>query len=187
MEKVMRMVVFGALAVATLLQVTTAQKEHVVGDNIGWVVPPTGASAYSTWASKNTFNVGDTLVFKFPSNIHNVQEVTKASFDECSTKFTRGPAISIGPANVTLKSAGDKYYICTVGKHCIAGQKLAIIVSGTGAPISNAPKGSATPSPTPTPHARAESSPPSPAPSSSTVVLTSFLLSASSIALAIFF
>lgn len=65
MEKVMSMVVFGALAVATLLQVTTAQKEHVVGDNIGWVVPPTGASAYSTWASKNTFNVGDTLGTNF--------------------------------------------------------------------------------------------------------------------------
>ncbi|XP_060171223.1 umecyanin-like [Lycium barbarum] len=161
MDKVMRMVVVGALAIATLLQVTTAQTVHVVGEDTAWTIPVSGSVVYTTWASKNTFKVGDTLVFNFATSRHDVQEVAKASFEECNTKNVIGKSITTGPANVTLESPGEHYYICTVGKHCLAGQKLAITVSGT----SNAPR---------------------PSSSSSTVVFASFLLSLSSIALAIF-
>ncbi|XP_039165876.1 umecyanin-like [Eucalyptus grandis] len=39
----------------------SAQTSHVVGDSLGWVVPPGGPIAYSTWAGNKTFVVGDTL------------------------------------------------------------------------------------------------------------------------------
>lgn len=97
---------------------------------------------------------------------HNVQEVSRSSFEECSTKNAIGEAIKTGPANITVKTPGDHYYICTVGHHCLAGQKMAIKVSAAEAAKSPAES--------------------APAPSSSTVVVASFLLTLSSIALAIF-
>ncbi|KAK4359439.1 hypothetical protein RND71_021668 [Anisodus tanguticus] len=174
MDKFIRMVIFGALAVAILLQVTTAQTEHVVGDDMGWTIPINGPTAYTSWASDRTFKVGDTLVFKFTTNNHDVQEVSISSFKECSTDNAVGESITTGPANVTLESPGDHYYICTMGKHCKAGQKLAITVSGTDTPGANDL----------TSNTRAQNA--LPPPSSSTIVFASFLFSLSLIALGIF-
>ncbi|XP_009624033.1 cucumber peeling cupredoxin-like [Nicotiana tabacum] len=207
MDKLLCMIVFGALAVASLVQDTTAQTVHVVGNNIGWTIPNNGAAAYTNWAAGKTFRIGDTLVFNFMTDSHDVLQVQKTSFDGCNSQNAIGNPIMAGPANVTLDSAGDHYYICTFGRHCQNGQKLAITVSSTGTPAgANPPTPSnpttpVVPSPSsstqpgacaPTPAAAGPSSstpggsaPPSP--SSSTIVLASFLLSLSSIASATFF
>nr|GMC84620.1 Cucumber peeling cupredoxin [Ipomoea batatas] len=51
-----------AAAVASMLHGSSAQTTHVVGDTTGWTIPTNGgASTYSTWASRNTFTVGDIL------------------------------------------------------------------------------------------------------------------------------
>ncbi|KAG6789001.1 hypothetical protein POTOM_005081 [Populus tomentosa] len=122
-------VTFG-FAMMVLFQRSVAQTVHVVGDSIVWAVPQGGgAQAYITWASGKNFMVGDTLI---RSNYIDV--------------------ISTGPVNITLDSTGEHYYICTIGRHCQSGQKLAIIVSSrtTGAsPPSTAPP--PPPSPTATP------------------------------------
>ena len=34
---------------------------YIVGDSLGWTVPPGGLIAYQTWASNKIFRVGDTL------------------------------------------------------------------------------------------------------------------------------
>lgn len=44
---------------------TMAQTRHVVGGPIGWNVPTNGAAAYITWASQQTFTVGDSLCKSF--------------------------------------------------------------------------------------------------------------------------
>lgn len=49
------------IGVATLLHGTAAQTRHVVGGGTGWTIPSGGASTYTTWASNQSFNVGDTL------------------------------------------------------------------------------------------------------------------------------
>lgn len=49
------------LAVAALLQTSVAETVHVVGDGLGWLVPPGGKIAYETWANMQTFVVGDVL------------------------------------------------------------------------------------------------------------------------------
>ncbi|PHT88415.1 hypothetical protein T459_10521 [Capsicum annuum] len=54
-------IVFGVLAVASMMQDATAQTVHVVGDSMGWVIPNNGAAAYTNWATGQTFRVGDTL------------------------------------------------------------------------------------------------------------------------------
>lgn len=48
---------------------------YVVGDKLGWAVPPGGALAYTAWASPKTFTVGDSLgkilsVFVHHCDIH---------------------------------------------------------------------------------------------------------------------
>ncbi|KAA8541919.1 hypothetical protein F0562_023071 [Nyssa sinensis] len=131
--------------------------------------------------------VGDILMFNFTTNVHDVQEVTKDSYDACTSINSIGNAITTGPANITLNTAGDHYYICTVGGHCQAGQKLHVTVSGTlGAapPSTNTPTTTATPSPTsgtpeacaPTPSTTPSTNGPSPPGSSSSAVFACFFL-----------
>ncbi|KAL3518914.1 hypothetical protein ACH5RR_021503 [Cinchona calisaya] len=143
---------FNILAIVAILAATlhcsVAQRTHIVGDSLGWLVPPGGPIAYTTWASKQTFTVGDVLIFNFPTGIHNVAQVTRTSFDACNTTSPISLTTN-GPANITLTTAGEHYYICTFSSHCDLGQKLAINVSA--APSTSPPPQSATPSPVPAP------------------------------------
>lgn len=50
-----------AIAVIGLLHSTAAQKTHVVGELLGWLVPPGGNYTYETWAATQHFAVGDLL------------------------------------------------------------------------------------------------------------------------------
>lgn len=34
---------------------------YIVGDSLGWTIPPGGASAYTSWASQHVFRTGDVL------------------------------------------------------------------------------------------------------------------------------
>ncbi|KAK2991914.1 hypothetical protein RJ640_006091 [Escallonia rubra] len=136
----------------------TTPTSHVVGDALGWLVPPGGSAAYATWASTQTFIVGDILVFNFTTGQHDVAEVTKAAFDSCNTTSPIS-MITDGPANITLTTAGEHHFICTFSRHCGLGQKLAINVSSPS---------STSPSPSPQPATPPPSSPPSPTPSPAT-------------------
>ncbi|XP_009365429.2 umecyanin [Pyrus x bretschneideri] len=150
-----KMVIVFCVVVAVFLQNVAAQTGHVVGGSIGWTIPQSGAQEYVTWAASNKFVVGDTLTFNFATNAHDVQEVPKASFDSCSSENPIGTAITTGPANITLTSSGDHYYICTYGRHCQSGQKLAITVSaaspGAAPSVPPSPSTTKTPPTTPSP------------------------------------
>ncbi|GMN50018.1 hypothetical protein TIFTF001_019191, partial [Ficus carica] len=122
-----------------------AQTVHVVGDSTGWTVPQGGAAVYSTWASTQNFVVGDNLTFNFATNQHDVVQVPKESYDSCSSDNALGDPILNGPANVTLTTAGDHYFICSIGAHCQNGQKLAITAVSASGPGSS-PTSPTTPS-----------------------------------------
>ncbi|KAK0581759.1 hypothetical protein LWI29_017589 [Acer saccharum] len=117
-----------------LLEGSTAQSTvHDVGDAMGWIVPTGGATVYSDWAAKNTFKVNDVLVmFNFTSRRHDVAQVTKAAFDACNIASPISKETN-SPANITLTSAGEHYYICTFNGHCAGGQKLALNVTSDAA------------------------------------------------------
>ncbi|KAH6818454.1 hypothetical protein C2S51_002057 [Perilla frutescens var. frutescens] len=151
----LNMFVFISLVVAAMLHGSSAQTTHVVGDELGWLVPPGGDAAYRTWAASKTFTVGDVLVFNFTANAHDVAEVSKEAFDSCNV--TNPISLSTtSPTNITLRSAGEHHFICTITGHCNIGQRLAINVSAT-----------ASPAPAPAP-----ATPPSPAPSTSRAPMT---------------
>lgn len=61
MDKMLRMIVFGVLAIASMMQHVTAQTVHMVGDGMGWIEPNNGAAAYANWAAGKIFRVGDIL------------------------------------------------------------------------------------------------------------------------------
>ncbi|KAL8136853.1 hypothetical protein V2J09_002854 [Rumex salicifolius] len=148
-----------AACLAALIQTSMAATSHTVGDSTGWTIP-TSNSLYSTWAGKQTFKVGDTLVFNFQTGSHTVAEVSKSAYDACTTSNPIS-TFSTGPASITLSTAGTHYYICTFPGHCSNGQKLA--VTATSSTSSAAPTTSPTSSPAPststTPSSTPKSSP----------------------------
>nr|AAG01535.1 stellacyanin-like protein CASLP1 precursor [Capsicum annuum] len=145
MEKMLCMIVFGALAIASLAQDASAQTVHVVGDNTGWVIPSNGAAAYTNWADRKTFRVGDTLVFNFTTNQHDVLQVQKSSFDGCNSQnAVSGPILGRTSKYNTQLHLEITTIISTFGRHCLNGQKLAIRVSSsTSTPGANPPTSSA--------------------------------------------
>ncbi|KAJ4839227.1 hypothetical protein Tsubulata_007758 [Turnera subulata] len=161
-----------AVFLATLLHSSMAQTTHVVGGSLNWVIPPGGASAYTTWAANQTFNVGDILVFNFANGVHDVTEVTKSDYDNCNTAGSPISQISTSPARITLNSTGDHYFFCSFPGHCAAGQKLAINVTSAASTNNSSPAPQPSP-PTSTPAPQPSTAPPvsnpspSPAPSGS--------------------
>ncbi|XP_057768883.1 uclacyanin 1-like [Salvia miltiorrhiza] len=148
----LNMFVFLSLVAAAMLHGSSAQTTHVVGDALGWLVPPGGDVAYRTWAATQTFTVGDVLVFNFTADAHNVAEVSKEAFDSCNT--TNPISLSTtSPTNITLTSAGEHHFLCTFQSHCDFGQKLAINVTAASAAPAPQP---ATPPPAATPSPEAE-------------------------------
>ncbi|KAI3714832.1 hypothetical protein L6452_21792 [Arctium lappa] len=173
--KVNLMVVMAIMLASIQFHGTVAQTTHVVGDAFGWNIPTAGASYYATWASRQTFTVGDVLLFNFTTGPHTVAEVAQAAYGPCTTANPISVATT-GPARITLNAAGNHYYICTIGTHCQLGQKLSInVVSGAsatpapapGTPLApvSPPTTAATPTPSPTPSTTV--SPPTSAPSPS--------------------
>lgn len=126
---------FGALA-----QTTVAVTTHVVGDSTGWVVPPSDDPLfYAVWAAKQTFFIGDILLFNFTTGSQEVARVSKEAFFLCNST---NPIFleKTGPAKITLNSTGEFYFIGTFDNNCFRGQRLAINVTTSPGP---------TPSPTP--------------------------------------
>ncbi|XP_022145061.1 uncharacterized protein LOC111014575 [Momordica charantia] len=116
---------------------------HIVGDATGWSVPQGDPAFYAKWAAGKTFAVGDSLVFNFRTDVHDVERVPKASFDVCSDDNEIGESLEIGPATVFLSTPGEYYFICTKDGHCLGGQKLAINVTATrSTSAANSPGGS---------------------------------------------
>lgn len=118
-----------------------AATSFTVGGKSGWTI----GVDYTTWASGNTFKVGDSLVFNYAKGLHTVAEVSAADYLACATANALG-SDSSGATTVPLKTAGKHYFICTITGHCAGGMKLEVTVSGSGSGSSSP----TTPMPTPT-------------------------------------
>ncbi|MED6149282.1 hypothetical protein PIB30_060929 [Stylosanthes scabra] len=131
---------------------TVFATDFTVGDSSGWALKVD----YTAWAKGKTFQVGDTLTFKYNPSFHQVDEVNKSSHDGCNSS---NPIKNYkdGNTKITLSKEGNHYFLCPIGDHCSSGMKLAVTVaaSSSGSP-SKSPSGSpstpstTTPSPAPT-------------------------------------
>ncbi|PON46320.1 Cupredoxin [Trema orientale] len=101
---------------------------YIVGEELGWFVPPGGSLFYASWAYGKTFEVGDTLVFNFINGTQDVAVVSKSVYANC-TKNKTIEVYTTSPANITLKTTGEHFFTSTYSTHCELGQKLAINVT----------------------------------------------------------
>jgi len=100
----------------------SATFHNVTAKKISWVIPMNPQEIIVTKGSEVTFEwTGNHDVYKSNS---------KADFDSCTkTGGTQeGPAANGGSWKQTLITIGTHYYICSVGGHCAAGQKVAVTV-----------------------------------------------------------
>ncbi|CAK9199308.1 unnamed protein product [Sphagnum troendelagicum] len=85
-------------------------------------------SFYSAWAADKKFQLGDNLVFEFPTGSHDVLQLRNfADFNACNTNN----AISIhytGHTVIPLLTMGSLYFVCGIPGHCLQGMKLEVIV-----------------------------------------------------------
>lgn len=69
---------------------------------------------------------------------HDVAEVSKADYDNCTKTNTIGTVQSVSPYNVVLNSNVSRYFICTVSTHCELGQKVTLSISGASSIVYGA-------------------------------------------------
>ncbi|CAM8952086.1 unnamed protein product [Rhodiola kirilowii] len=124
------------LATAVLPQLAVAT-EWIVGDKAGWTI---GEVNYTNWAEDKVFQVGDTLLFNYNPEYHDVVKVDQHDFQTCTVPANG--ALKTGHDVITLATPGKKWYICGFGTHCSDyKQKLVITVEDLLAPAP-APSGS---------------------------------------------
>ncbi|XP_057479145.1 early nodulin-like protein 6 [Actinidia eriantha] len=98
--------------------------EFEVGGDKGWGTPPSkNDQIYNQWASKNRFNVGDILRFKY--NKDSILVVTDEEYDKCKSShpifFSNN-----GDTDFKLDRPGLFYFISGVAGHCERGLKMII-------------------------------------------------------------
>lgn len=76
------------------------------------------------------------VVFPYKVGVHNVVEVSKEDFENCS-QFNVIERHREGPLMLELTKPGPHYYYCGVGLHCELGQQLAINVSAEAPPVGS--------------------------------------------------
>lgn len=128
-----------------------------VGGSKGWCVPSDNSPAFNQWAERMRFQIGDSILFVYPSASDSVLQVTKADYDSCTTsspiaKFTDGHT------EFKFSKSGPYYFISSNKDSCNKNEKLHVVVMADRSSKSSPPS----PPPSSSPAAAA-----SPAPSSS--------------------
>ncbi|KAE9596469.1 putative cupredoxin [Lupinus albus] len=112
---------------------------YKVGDSDGWTI--IGNVDYNNWASTKNFQLGDTIIFEYGAEFHNVMRVTHAMYQSCNasspiTTFTSGND------SIKITNQGHHFFICGIPGHCQMGQKVDINVlkvSAAKAPTPSSP------------------------------------------------
>ncbi|XP_008813806.1 mavicyanin-like [Phoenix dactylifera] len=121
-----------------------------VGDDEGWAIPPSNnTERYNHWASRNRFQVGDTIQFKYKKD--SVMEVSEEDYEHCASLHPLFFSNN-GKTEFKLDHSGMFYFISGVAGHCKRGQKMIIKVLShsdsegpSGSPSSSNQTGSSTP------------------------------------------
>ncbi|CAI9761424.1 unnamed protein product [Fraxinus pennsylvanica] len=134
------MVFFFIINVVCVLSMAMGNVVYKVGGAAGWT--NIGNVDFKSWAASKNFHVGDTILFEYNKEFHNVVRVTHKNFNACNSTAPY-ETFATGADSFTIKKPGHFYFICSVPGHCEGGQKVDIRVSAA----SNSAPASA-PSPT---------------------------------------
>ncbi|XP_030465895.1 mavicyanin [Syzygium oleosum] len=143
---VLMLMMMAAAAMAKLCDAAV----YKVGDTAGWTT--IGNVDYKQWSAIKTFQLGDTVIFQYNAQFHNVMHVTHAEFRACNTTSPKA-TYTTGNDSITLTNRGHHYFFCGVPGHCQAGQKVDINVlrnpvsAQTPSPLAVPVSGNQEPSP----------------------------------------
>ncbi|KAL6177172.1 hypothetical protein ACLB2K_048698 [Fragaria x ananassa] len=118
-------IIFAVLAIFVPLVLA---KQYSVGDKDGWAY----MIDYDAWTKRKTIRF-----FKYAEGAHNVVEVKEDEYAQCKASPT-AKELTSGQDVIKLDAPGKRYFICTIGKHCVKKQKIAITV-GTSSSSSSGP------------------------------------------------
>ncbi|PON60423.1 Cupredoxin [Trema orientale] len=91
---------------------------YTVGGAGGWTFNVAG------WPKGKRFRAGDTLVFNYGSNAHNVVAVNKAGYQGCTTP--KGAKVFTSGKDQIKLVKGSNFFICNFPQHCQSGMKIAV-------------------------------------------------------------
>ncbi|XP_055814635.1 mavicyanin-like [Solanum dulcamara] len=123
------------LVVAMAAWGSTMATVYQVGDSAGW----TFNYNYNEWAFFKQFQVGDTLVFNYDPQLHNVRQVDINDYNSC-TEINPIASFNSGSDSITLDTPGvDYFFLCGIPGHCASGLKFHIKISATPTSIPVTP------------------------------------------------
>ncbi|KAI3454914.1 hypothetical protein Pfo_011577 [Paulownia fortunei] len=98
---------------------------YKVGGCSGWT--NVGPLHYKSWAAAKIFHVGDTLLFEYNKQFHNVVRVTHKNLNTCNST---APYATWATGNdfFTITRPAHFYFICSFPDHCQSSQKVDIRV-----------------------------------------------------------
>ncbi|EYU45397.1 hypothetical protein ABFS82_06G007600 [Erythranthe guttata] len=106
----------------TVFEKRALAKKHVVGGSQGW----DESTDFDSWASAQTFNVGDELEFKYTPGLHSVVELgSESALKSCDVGSSLN-SLSSGSDTIKLSKAGTRYFACGTSGHCGQGMKVKI-------------------------------------------------------------
>ncbi|KAL8538408.1 hypothetical protein ACS0TY_000419 [Phlomoides rotata] len=132
---------FVLILVAVFLRQGLAAK-HAVGGSQGW----DESTDFDSWASAQTFKVGDELEFKYTAGLHNVAELpNESAFKSCDIGVAVD-SLNGGSNKIKLTKPGVRYFACGTSGHCQQGMKVKITaVSADASPSSSTPTATSPP------------------------------------------
>ncbi|CAH8272316.1 unnamed protein product [Arabidopsis lyrata] len=136
--------IVAALACMVVMLRLSEAAVYKVGDSAGWT---TIANVdYKLWASTKTFHIGDTVLFEYNPQFHNVMRVTHPMYRSCNTSKPIS-TFTTGNDSITLTNHGHHFFFCGVPGHCLAGQKLDlnVLLPASSTPLSDPPTSSSSP------------------------------------------
>ncbi|PIN09794.1 hypothetical protein CDL12_17622 [Handroanthus impetiginosus] len=140
MEKSCKLVALLLLILVSVVPRETLAAKHVVGGSQGW----DESTDFNSWASAQTFKVGDELEFKYNSGLHNVVELgSESAFKGCDIGSSLN-SFNGGSNTVKLTKPGTRFFACGTPGHCEQGMKVKITtVAADGSSSTPASGGSA--------------------------------------------
>ncbi|KAM0039546.1 putative Phytocyanin domain, cupredoxin [Helianthus debilis subsp. tardiflorus] len=160
----------GCVVMLLMLSTQGSAEQFIVGGKQGWEQ----STDFDTWASAQTFKVGDTIVFNY-SPMHSVAELgSEDEYKKCDVGSATN-SMSDGNSVVKLTKVGTRYFACGTAGHCDQGMKVKITTvsaSSSGSSPSTPSSSGSSPS-TPSSSGSSPSTPTSTSTSTSGVICVS--------------
>ncbi|KAK6155395.1 hypothetical protein DH2020_009643 [Rehmannia glutinosa] len=156
MEVSSRFVLLVVLILIAVLAKQSLAAKHAVGGSQGW----DESTDFNSWASAQTFKVGDELEFKYTAGLHSVVELANESAFKSCDIGTSLNSFNGGSNTIKLSKPGTRFFACGTSGHCQQGMKVKITTAAADGSSPSSSSSATTPpsSPGATPSTSAASS-----------------------------